>query len=104
VYVAITLFTLADGCTLDEYERFARDFIGPRMLELPSVRGFRDGRSVRKMGGAAAGWDGLEVIEITSPAEFEDDHEVEPGKAVAARWMEWIDSYEVTFFRLINDA
>ena len=104
MYVAITLFTLAEGRTLDDYERFAREFIGPRMLELPSVRGFRDGRATRQMGGAPAGWDGLEVIEITSPEAFEADHEVSPGKDVAARWMEWIDTYEVTFFELINEG
>ena len=104
MYVAITLFTLAEGRSLDDYERFAREFIGPRMLELPSVRGFRDGRASRQMGGDPAVWDGLEVIEITSPEEFEADHEVSPGKDVAARWMEWIDTYEVTFFELINEG
>lgn len=104
MHVAITLFTLAEGRSLDDYERFAREFIGPRMLELPSVHGFRDGRAVRQMGGAPAGWDGLEVIEISSPEAFEADHEVSPGKDVAARWLDWIDTYEVTFFQLINEG
>lgn len=104
MHVAITLFTLAEGRTLDDYERFAREFIGPRMLELPSVQRFLDGRALRQMGGAPAGWDGLEVIEITSPEAFEADHEVSPGKDVAARWMEWIATYEVTFFQVINES
>lgn len=104
MHVAITLFTLAEGRTLDDYERFSREDLGPRMLELPSVVGFRDGRSVRQMGGATAVWDGLEVIEITSPEAFEADHEVAPGKDVAVTWMEWIDRYEVTFFELIHEG
>jgi len=102
--VAVTLFTLASDRTLQDYRRFSREFIGPGMLELPSVLGFRDGTALRQMGGDPAVWDGVEVIEISSPEAFEADHEVSPGKDVAARWMEWIDRFEVTFFELIHES
>lgn len=102
--VAVTLFKLGPGRALDDYRRFSREFIGPAMLALPSVRGFEDGVAIGRMGGAAAVWDGLEVIEISSPEEFEADHEVSPGKDVAARWAEWVDTYEVTYFELIHEG
>jgi hypothetical protein len=102
--VAVTLFTLAEGRSLEDYRRFSREFIGPGMLELPSVLGFRDGTALRQMGGDSARWHGVEVIEISSPEAFEADHEVAPGKDVAARWREWIDRYEVTFFELVHEG
>ncbi len=100
--VAVTMFRLDSGRTLDDYERFSREIIGPGMLELPSVLAFRDGTARCQMGGEPAVWDGLEVIEISSPEEFEADHEVVPGKDVAARWMDWIDTFEVTYFEMIH--
>lgn len=102
--VAVTLFSLASDRTLEDYEHFSREFIGPGMLELPSVLGFRDGTALRQMGGDHAAWDGVEVIEISSPEAFEADHEVSPGKDVAALWTEWIDRFEVTFFELIHEG
>lgn len=101
--VAVTLFSLVSDRTLEDYEQFSREFIAPGMRELPSVRGFRDGTALRQMGGDPAGWDGVEVIEISSPEAFEADHEVSPGKDVAALWREWIDRFEVTFFELIHE-
>lgn len=74
------------------------------MLELPSVHGFQDGTATGRLGGAPAEWDGLQLIEISSSEEFEADHEVSPGKEGAARWMEWIDDYEVTSFELIHEG
>lgn len=102
MYVAITLFTLAEGRSKADYEEFARTYIGPRMRQMPSVTGFRDGLSRSQMGGAPADWDGLEIIQITSPEEFEADHEVDPGKETAATWNTWVDRFEVTYFELID--
>lgn len=101
--IAVTLFTLAEGRTREEYRRFSKEVIGPGMLQLASVKGFLDGTALRQMGGADAEWDGMELIEITSPEDFEADHEVAPGKDVAASWNEWVDRFEVTYFDLIHD-
>jgi hypothetical protein len=84
--IAVTLFRLKPERTIEEYRTFSSEVIGPGKRQLPSCISFLDGASLRQMGGTPAGGDGLEIeiIRITSSEEFEADHEVPPGKEIAA--------------------
>lgn len=82
--VAVKLFRFKPDRTIEEYRDFGSEAISPGMRQLPSVLSFLGCTSLRQMGGAPAGWDGLEIIGFTSPEEFEADYEVSPGKDIAA--------------------
>ena len=92
---ALTLFRLKHGRTVEEYRAYTRAKLRAGMNAMPSVLGFRDLAITGVMAGSDGGWQLVEVIEITSPEEFERDHAVPVGKAVADEWAGWVEDYSV---------
>jgi hypothetical protein len=96
--IAITLFTLRPGRTVEQYRDFARDVIRPGMVRMPAVLGFLDYEVV----GSLEDDDGIELvelIEITSPDDFNRDNEGPVGAPIAEQWLEWVTSFRVLFVR-----
>jgi len=95
---AITLFTLDPDRSVADYRAFSRDVIRPGMVTMPSVRGFLDYEvtdSLESDGGIQL----VELIEITSPEEFNRDNEGVLGAPIAAAWSEWVSTFRVLFVR-----
>lgn len=95
--LALTLFRLAPGRSVEEYRAYSRTRLREQMLTLPSVLGFRDLEISGLMAGEPQGWDLVEVIEIAGPAAFEADHRDGPGKATAEEWSTWVSSHCVLY-------
>lgn len=93
--LALTLFRLKPGRTVDEYRAYTEAKLHDGMNAMPSVVRFRDLEITGAMVGSTAGWDLVELIDVTSPADFERDHEGPPGKDVADEWSTWIEDYTV---------
>ena len=95
--IAVTLFTLKQGRTVDEYVDYSNSFIKPGMFAMPSVEGFRDFAVRETYDGREPSAQLVEVIEITDVASFKRDNETEPGSSVARDWATWCESFEVLF-------
>jgi hypothetical protein len=93
--LAITLFRLADGRTVEDYRAFSLQTVRPGMLTMPSVLGFLDHRVV---GGLTAldGWELVEVIVIGSRGAFEHENAT-IGAALATEWETWVADFRVFF-------
>lgn len=95
---AITLFSLQDGRTAEDYRRFAIEYIRPNMMKMDAVLGFIDHEVVGSIGGTD-GWNFVEIIHISSPEEFARDNDAPAGAVVAAAWNEWVKDFRVLFTR-----
>jgi hypothetical protein len=93
--LALALFRLKPGRTVDEYRAYSERFIHPGMNAMPSVVRFRDLAITGTMDGSTGGWDLVELIDITSAEDFERDHAGPPGKDVADDWATWVEEYTV---------
>lgn len=93
--VAITLFRLRDGVTVDDYRVFSRRTVRPGMRRLPSVLGFLD---LAVVGGLTAtdGWELVEVILISSRVAFEHENAT-AGAGLASTWEGWVADFRVLF-------
>jgi len=95
--IAIALFTLKPGRTVDGYRAFSREVIRDGMAQMPSVRGFKDYAVSSAMTATDGGWQLVEVVHITSPDEFTRDNQELPGLSTAEAWNEWVDETVVLF-------
>ncbi len=93
--LALTLFRLKAGHTVQEYRAYTESTIRPGMNAMPSVLGFRDFEVTGVMAGSGGGWQLIEVIEITSEEDFERDNAQPPGKHVADDWATWVEEFTV---------
>ncbi|AQP44671.1 hypothetical protein [Tessaracoccus flavus] len=59
--------------------------------------GFEDFVATGLMGGGTSEWDLAEIVEITSPEEFERDNSEMPGKEIADTWNDWVASSSVLY-------
>ena len=93
--LALTLFSLKETSTVNDYRAFSRDVIRPGMFTMPAVVGFLD---YQVEGGLTAtdGWQLVELIAITSREQFEVDNST-IGADLAAQWEEWVQDYRVLF-------
>lgn len=100
--LAITLFRLRDGVTVEDYRDFSLRTVRPGMLTMPSVLGFLDHRVV---GGLTAvdGWELVEVIVISSRTAFEHENAT-AGAALAAEWEGWVADFRVLFLEDLDPA
>ncbi len=98
-WLAITLFNLRPGASVESYRQYTRTFVRPGMRAMPSVLGFRDFEGLQLLDGSASPWGLVEVIEISSPEEFVRDNESMPGKAVADDWATWVEDFRVVVCR-----
>ena len=92
--LALTLFRLKPGRTVDDYRAYTEAKLHDGMNAMPSVVRFRDLAITGAMAGSAD-WDLVELIDITSPEDFEQDHVGPPGKDVADEWATWVEDYVV---------
>ena len=95
--IALTLFRLQDGRTIDDYVEYSQRFIRPGMLAMPSVLAFRDFTVAESYDGATPSAQLVEVIDITDAASFKRDNESGPGAEVAVDWATWCATFEVLF-------
>lgn len=95
--VAITLFRMKPGHTVDEYRAFAHQVIRPGMAKMPSVTGFMDYWITGSMTPTDGGWQLAEIVRITSAAEFERDNQELPGLLIAQQWNEWVEEALVIY-------
>lgn len=93
----VALFTLKPERSVGEYRALSLEMIRAGMESMPSVIGFEDFVVSGMMGGASSRWDLAEIVEITSPEEFERDNRELPGSNVADTWNEWVAESEVIY-------
>lgn len=93
----VALFKLKPGRTVEGYRELSLDVIRKGMSAMPSVVGFEDFAVSGLMGGGKSEWDLAEIVEITSPAEFERDNTEMPGKEIADTWNDWVESSSVIY-------
>lgn len=93
--VAITLFRLAPGLTVEQYRAFSLETVREGMMRMPAVTGFLDLAVVDSLTGTD-GWELVEIIQITSRADFIRDNDT-IGAALAAEWEERVADFRVLF-------
>jgi hypothetical protein len=82
---------------MEDVRQHTLEFVRPRMMMMPAVLGFRDYAVIGTQSGATAEWDGVEVIEISTPEAFERDNNGPHGAAITTDWLTWIDRFTVLF-------
>jgi hypothetical protein len=98
--VAITIFRLKAGLTVDQYRGFSLDTVRAGMQKMPAVEGFLDLQVCGAIGGAD-GWQLVEIIKITSREEFLRDNAT-VGADLAQQWEDWVEDYKVLFLKDLN--
>ncbi|PZE26062.1 MULTISPECIES: hypothetical protein [unclassified Curtobacterium] len=93
--LALTLFRLAPGRSVEEYRAFSLQIVRDGMLRMPAVEGFLDLEVTGSLTGAD-GWDLVEIIQISSRADFIRDNDT-IGAGLAAEWEEWVADFRVLF-------
>lgn len=93
----VALFKLKADRTVEGYRELSLERIRAGMAAMPSVIGFEDFVVNGLMGGGESRWDAAEIVEITSPEEFERDNRELPGSQIADVWNEWVESHEVIY-------
>ena len=95
--VAVALFRMKPGRTVEEYREFAHKVVRPGMARMPSVTGFMDYAVSGSMTPSDGGWQLAEVVQVTSAAEFERDNQEMPGLLIAQQWNEWVEEALVVY-------
>lgn len=93
----VALFKLKPERSVGEYRTLSLEMIRAGMAGMPSVVGFEDFAVSGMMGGGSSRWDAVEIVEITSPEEFERDNRELPGSQIADTWNEWVAESEVIY-------
>jgi uncharacterized protein (TIGR02118 family) len=88
----VVLFNLKPGVSVDDYERFAREVDMPIVNALPSVNRFEVLKASGMLGGGAAPYSYIEVIDLKSLEELGQDVATEKMQQVAAQFRELADS------------
>ena len=100
--IAITLFTLKDKKNIEKYKEWALSDVRPRMMLMDSVKGFLDYTVTGFFNHDGVKYDFIEIIEITSQKDFEEDNLKGLGLELANEWSEWVDDYILIFCEDIN--
>jgi len=82
----IVLFNLKPGVSVAEYEAFARDVDLPIVRKLPSVASFEVLKSSGLLGGGAAPYQYVEVLEVRDLEQLGKDVSTEQMRAVAGKF------------------
>ena len=88
----IVLFNLKAGVSAADYEKFARETDLPIVNKLPSVRSFEVLKSQGLLGGGAAPYQYIEVIDLKSLEQLGQDVSTEAMQKVAAAFRSMADS------------
>ena len=95
--IAITLFTLKDKNNIEKYKEWALSDVRPRMMLMDSVKGFLDYTVTGYFNHDGVKYDFIEIIEITSQKDFEEDNLKGLGLELANEWIEWVEDYSLIF-------
>lgn len=96
-WVAITLFTLREGRSIDAFRLHSLEFVRPEMMKMPSVLGFRDFAVTGTLDGSSTPWQAVEIIEVIDPTSFDADNRGEHGARITRDWLRWVDRFDVLF-------
>jgi len=88
----VVLFNLRAGVSAGDYEAWARSTDLPNVNALKSVRGFRVLRSAGLLGGAAAPYQYVELIELESLGDFRAEVKSEVMQGVAREFRDYADA------------
>jgi hypothetical protein len=88
----VVLFNLKAGVSAAEYEAWARSTDLPNVNALESVRSFRVLRSAGLLGGAAAPYQYVELIELESLEDFRGEVKSELMQGVAREFRAYADA------------
>lgn len=88
----IVLFNLKPGVSVADYERFARETDLPIVNKLPSVRSFEVLKSQGLLGGGAAPFQYIEIIDLNSLEQLGQDVSTETMQKVAATFQSMADA------------
>jgi len=88
----IVLFNLKPGVSVADYERFARETDLPIVNRLPSVRSFEVLKSQGLLGGGAAPFQYIEIIDLNSLEQLGQDVSTETMQKVAATFQSMADA------------
>lgn len=80
----VVLFNLKAGVSVADYERFARETDLPIVNKLPSVHSFEVLKSQSLLGGGAAPYQYIEIIDLKSLEQLGQDVSTEAMQKVAA--------------------
>ena len=80
----VVLFNLKPGVSVADYEKFARETDLPIVNKLPSVRSFEVLKSQSLLGGGAAPFQYIEIIDLKSLEQLGQDVSTETMQKVAA--------------------
>ncbi|GLU89701.1 hypothetical protein [Agromyces sp. NBRC 114283] len=94
--LVLTQFTLKPGRTASAYREFSLGWLRAEMTGFPSVVRFLDFDVLGYLP-AAAEWELVELIEVSSVEAFRRDNESATGAAAAAAWGEWVERSSVVF-------
>mgnify|MGYP001407753354 CR=1 FL=1 len=100
--IAITLFSLKDKESTEQYKKWSLSSVRPRMIMMNSVKGFIDYSVVGLLNHSGIEYNFIEIIEITNRKEFEDDNSKGLGLELANEWNDWVDDYSIIFCEDIN--
>jgi len=88
----VVLFNLKAGVSVADYERFARDVDLPIVNKLPSVRSFAVLKSQGLLGGGAAPYQYVEILQLNSLEQLGQDVSTEVMQKVAATFRSMADN------------
>jgi len=88
----IVLFNLKPGVSAAEYEAFARSTDLPIVRKLPSIASFEVYKSSGLMGGGAAPYQYVEILEVKSLEQLGKDVSTPTMKDVAAAFRKLADN------------
>jgi hypothetical protein len=88
----VVLFNLKAGVHIEEYEAWARARDLPNVNALPAVQSFRVLRSAGLLGGAAAPYQYVELIELDSLEDFRGQVKSEVMQGVAREFRAYAEA------------
>lgn len=88
----VVLFNLKPGVSAADYETFARETDLPIVNKLPSVRSFEVLKSQGLLGGGAAPFQYIEIIDLESLEQLGQDVSTETMRKVAATFQSMADN------------
>lgn len=92
----IVLLTLKPGRSASDYEEWARTTDLPTVTALASIAGFSVYQATGVLGGGAAPYDYIEIIDIADMDAFGLDVATPTMQKVAAEFQDWADPIFIT--------
>lgn len=88
----VVLFNLKAGASVADYEKFARETDLPIVNRLPSINRFEVLRATGLLGGGAAPYQYLEILDVKDLGQLGQDVSTEQMRQVAATFRSFADN------------